>query len=214
MKRVAVGLLTVSALGAGAWYLTRAKPVAVTAPGVTPVSSGSAASVPSPLDFLKGIVQMTTPGIRNNNPLNMRDYNIPWQGKVGADSAGLLIFDKVENGIRAAGNDLKNKWLRGYATIRAIVSEWAPPKGKSQSGTEYTNPTDKYIQFVSKETGITPDAPLSSFEQYFAISKAMIKMENGKNPYSDSLVASSLLTGMRHGAPLPIYFDWGVYVTG
>ena len=198
MKRPAVALAAVATLGAGLWYLTRQP------------EQAASVNTPSPLNFIRGLISMT-PGIRNNNPFNMRDYNIPWLGRVGADKAGLLIFDKVENGIRAAGNDLKNGWLKGETTISKIVSAWAPPKGKAQDGTEYTNPTEKYIQFVSQQTGIAPNKELSSFGEYVAIGKAMIKMENGKNPYDDALIAKSLRVGMTYGQPLPFYFDWSAY---
>jgi hypothetical protein len=146
-------------------------------------------------------------GIANNNPLNMRDYGIAWQGNIGRDNRGLEVFGSAENGLRAAGNDMKNKWLKGIDTIRKIVSVWAPANGQAQDGTTYINPTETYIKRVSQLAGIGENVQLLSAAQYLAVAKAMILFENGQNPYTDDFIKKWFFVGMRHGAPLPVYFD-------
>lgn len=145
-------------------------------------------------------------GIRNNNPLNMRDYGITWQGNIGRDPQGFEVFDTAANGLRAAGNDLKNKWLNGTRTIGEIISIWAPVSGQAQSGAVYSNPTSGYIDYVAKQSGINADKELTDFDQYVAVVMAMIMKENGQNPYTRTYVASALKSGFAHGKALPVYF--------
>jgi len=144
-------------------------------------------------------------GLRNRNPLNMRDYNINWQGKIGVNR-GFVVFDTYENGIRAAGNDLKNKWLRGIKTIRQIVSAWAPAEGVNQDGQHYSNNTESYIRSVSQQAGIGENTELLSLSEYISVVMAMIKHENGMNDFDRSFVAHWLKVGMTSGTPLPFYF--------
>ena len=145
-------------------------------------------------------------GIRNNNPLNMRDYGINWRGNIGRDAQGFEVFDTPQNGIRAAGNDLKNKWINGTRTIKEIISIWAPASGQAQSGAVYMNPTEAYIDFVSKKSGIPAEKTLIDFEDYVKVVTAMIQKENGQQPYSNALIRAALLDGFTSGKALPVYF--------
>ena len=43
--------------------------------------------------------------IRNNNPGNIREAGIPWEGRVGSQS-GFVTFDSPEMGVRAFTKNL------------------------------------------------------------------------------------------------------------
>lgn len=127
-------------------------------------------------------------GIRNNNPGNLREFGIPWKGKVGSDGA-FTTFDTPESGIRAMTKDIYGDFARkGKRTIRAITSEYAPP-------TE--NDTSAYINHVATAMGVGADdeLDLTNEDQMLKLVRAKITMENGKNPYTDE----QLLTGIRAG---------------
>lgn len=92
-------------------------------------------------------------GIRNNNPLNIRKGS-NWKGErpVQTDKA-FEEFQTMQYGIRA-GFVILRKYITGYNgitqkfnTIEKIVRRWAPP-------TE--NATQRYIDFVAKDMGISP----------------------------------------------------------
>lgn len=118
-------------------------------------------------------------GIRNNNPLNIRKGN-NWKGErpVQKDKA-FEEFVSMEYGIRA-GFIILRKYITGYNgittkfnTIELIVRRWAPP-------TE--NATQKYIDFVAKDMGISPRLRLSfgNKSQMVNLVYAMIFVECGQ----------------------------------
>lgn len=123
-------------------------------------------------------------GIRNNNPLNIRKGN-NWQGErhPQADKA-FEEFESMQYGIRA-GFKLIRKYMSGYNgltkkfnTIELIIKRWAPP-------TE--NATQRYIDFVSKTTGI-PSRQKLSFDNKKVmcdIVSAMIQVECGQKVERD-----------------------------
>ena len=114
-------------------------------------------------------------GLRNNNPLNIRwDGRTEWQGMTGSDSGGFVIFSEPVYGIRAAARILLSYARRGIVTVSDIVSTWAPP---------IENDTDAYIQNVCTWTGFSPLQGIER-DQYAQLLAAMIRMENGKNPYT------------------------------
>ena len=123
-------------------------------------------------------------GIRNNNPLNIRKGN-KWKGErpVQTDRA-FEEFISMEYGIRA-GFIILRKYITGYNgltqkynTIEKIVRRWAPP-------TE--NATQKYIDFVAKDMGISPRIAISFWNrvQMIALVDAMIFVECGQRVSRD-----------------------------
>lgn len=113
-------------------------------------------------------------GIRNNNPLNIRNNpNNVWFGKIGTDSKDFVVFDNPENGYRAAVKILNSYRKRGLMTLTDIISAWAPP-------TE--NDTDSYINSVSDKTGIKPLEQVL-YDDYAVLLMAMTYHENGVFPY-------------------------------
>lgn len=116
-------------------------------------------------------------GIRNNNWLNMRRSDNPWQGKISFDNSTDNEFEQFETpelGIRAATINLRSYYDRGIKTIRDIVSTWAPPS---------ENNTSSYITNVAQRMGISPDAEVNvkddaTVERLIA---AMAKSEIGRD---------------------------------
>lgn len=160
-------------------------------------------------------------GIRNNNPLNIRRAKTPWYGETYFKKSDLAFcqFQTLELGWRAAFYLLRKKMLRyKWASIRDIITEWAPP---------CENHTEKYINFVSKDMGLKPDFKfhVDNDTLTFYLACSMCAYENGmqyhpcSNPEwekiaklgrilnSDIFVLECYLRDL--GDKIEIY-DWGV----
>ncbi|EGE1024607.1 structural protein [Shigella sonnei] len=136
-------------------------------------------------------------GIRNNNPGNIR-WGDNWKGLVPENKRtdrSFCQFVDVKYGIRAIARILLNYRNRegmkrvgnkGIDTVREIISRWAPPN---------ENNTEAYIQSVSKACGVGAEQPISLTDDklMLAIVKAIIRHENGVQPYSDE----DLLAGIH-----------------
>ena len=131
------------------------------------------------------VVYNQTRGLRNNNPGNIRPLggSQVWQGQVGTDNAKggpFVIFDRPENGIRAMARVLKNyQALHGISTVQGIINRWAPG---------HENPTDAYVAYVAKAAGVGPADKINVAQKLPALVRAIIKFENGLNPYSDEVI--------------------------
>ncbi len=124
-----------------------------------------------------------TKGLRNNNPGNIR-YNPAnnWQGQTGNDGTGFAVFDSPQNGIRALAKLLKNyQNTYGLHSLQEIISRWAPPS---------ENDTAAYISSVSQQTGFSPmdTINLNDPATLTAVVKAIIKHENGVDPYTVAVI--------------------------
>lgn len=122
----------------------------------------------------------TIRGIRNNNPGNIRwDGKTQWEGMAGQDKDGFVVFESVEYGIRAMERILRSYGRQGINSIAGIVSRWAPP--------EDDNDTASYINSVAAHTGIGAYDPVLPADHPHIIA-ALIRHENGINPYSQALI--------------------------
>lgn len=121
-------------------------------------------------------------GIRNNNPGNI-EYNAKnnWRGQVGSDGR-FVIFDSPLNGLRASAKLLKNKMKAGKTTIGELIASWAPP---------HENNTAAYIAAVARAVGVDSRASLTA-AHIPALLKAIVRHENGGNPYSDELIQQAV----------------------
>lgn len=127
-------------------------------------------------------------GIRNNNPGNIR-HGANWHGlnpdgrKI--DPAFCVFTDSIY-GIRALAKVLVNyKKIHGLNTVRQIISRYAPPN---------ENQTTAYIQSVAKQLGVYPDTVIDIEERGIltVFIKAIIRMENGIQPYSDETIQQGI----------------------
>lgn len=128
-------------------------------------------------------------GIRNNNPLNIRKGN-NWKGeRPHQTDKAFEEFQSMEFGIRA-GFIILRKYINGYFgltekhnTIEKIIRRWAPPS---------ENATQKYIDFVAKDMGISAHLPISfnCKKKMVDLVYAMIFVECGQRVSKD-IIASA-----------------------
>ena len=94
-------------------------------------------------------ITSTIRGIRNNNPTNMIDAGIPWDGMTGTDANGFCVFATLPDGITAAKKNLRSYWrLHGINTVDGICRRW--------SATDQ----DAYVANVSAYLGVDPQDSL------------------------------------------------------
>lgn len=125
-------------------------------------------------------------GIRNNNPGNIRRTGDHWQGlKSRQTDSEFFQFKEAFYGIRAMAVIIDNYKKQGFLTIDQIINRWAP-------STE--NNTSAYIDTVYRHTKFPRGhVPLRSNGDYVTLIKAIIKHENGFNPYSDRTIKAGIM---------------------
>ncbi len=127
-------------------------------------------------------------GIRNNNPGNIR-WGDNWQGlkKDGKQQdPSFCVFTNAVYGIRALAKVLKNyQRLYGLNTPRKIINRYAPPN---------ENQTLAYINSVAQQLGMTPDTEVNLTETgvLTVFIKAIIRHENGIQPYKDETIQKGI----------------------
>jgi len=130
-------------------------------------------------------------GIKNNNPLNIRLHPANnWQGRVdpskNTDGAFEQFIDAVW-GIRAGARNIIFHYDRnGADSIRKLVTLWAPPSENDTSG---------YVRYVSGGSGFQPDQEIDfhKHEHLKPVLVAMIRIENGLQPYTDAQIDAGLV---------------------
>jgi len=128
-------------------------------------------------------------GIRNNNPGNIEwNSNVKWQGILTneASDGRFARFESPEYGLRAMARVLRTYQRRyGLDTLEKIISRWAPPG---------ENDTSSYVRQVSKNSRIPSRQKINlEDDQILAnLLKAMIKHENGMNPYTDEQIINGV----------------------
>lgn len=129
-------------------------------------------------------------GIRNNNPGNLRDFGIEWQGRTGTDNGPggpFVIFDSPQNGIRALARDIRTDYQRdGQNTVRSLISEFAP-------GSE--NNTAAYVKSVSNRLSVAPDEVIPLPGRLYDLVTAIIQHENGRQPYAPETILGGIHEG-------------------
>ncbi len=134
----------------------------------------------------EGAAVTSSLGIRNNNPLNVRETSIDWLGELEHDRDGYEDFATAGDGIRAGAKLLHNYYrFYGLDTVEGVISRWAPPS---------ENPTREYIRNVARWLGVDAEARLdmASVDGLAPLVKAIIRQENGEQPYSDALIRASI----------------------
>ena len=135
---------------------------------------------------LIGLFYMTPRGIRNHNPLNLRE-NIhggdKWEGEhlLNLD-ASFEEFKSPKWGIRAGAKVLRNyQRLYGLNTISGIINRFAPSS---------ENDTQSYINHVADYMDVAAHDPinLNNAQVLKQLVSAIIKHENGINPYTEAVI--------------------------
>lgn len=119
-------------------------------------------------------------GIRNNNPGNIR-LGLPWQGLSPTQTdPAFCQFVAPQWGIRAMAKILLHYESEEFNTVRLIINHWAPPN---------ENDTDAYIADVAALCQTTPDSPLDVRANLDKLIQAIIRHENGSQPYSADIIS-------------------------
>lgn len=109
--------------------------------------------------------------IGKNNPLNIRTsshYN--WNGQDGA-TRGFCNFVSIEMCRRAGAYLLMRSYRRAKVfTLEQIIKRWAPT---------CENPTNAYIEYVSKCTQLSPAQKLCVASDFASVLAAMEIFEQG-----------------------------------
>lgn len=129
-------------------------------------------------------------GIRNNNPGNLEASELfDWQGQTGNDGR-FATFSSPEHGIRALGMNLLSYHRRGLDTISKVISRWAPASDN--------NDTSSYISKVSQALGVSPHQrlDLTAPSVLSALSKAIIRHENGTIPFDENVISSGIFSAL------------------
>lgn len=135
-------------------------------------------------------------GIRNNNPGNI-DYNKNnnWRGQIGIEEGvakpRFARFDTPENGIRALAKLLLNyQRLHKLNTVREIINRWAPP---------VENITSAYVAACARALGVTADEVINLSDRRLLklLTVAIIKHENGSQPYSDFVIDTGVNEALK-----------------
>lgn len=149
-----------------------------------PTGPGTAPGAPAPR------------GIRNNNPGNVVKTDRPWQGEVLGNDPRYASFETPEAGIRALAKTLTTYDQKyGLNTVQGIIGRWAPAS---------ENDTGAYVRTVSAQLGVDPRQPLNLQDPatMTGLVSAIIKHENGQQPYSDQQIAQGVgAAGNAEGQP-------------
>lgn len=141
---------------------------------------------------------MTSRGIRNNNPMNIRISPNKWEGKITPNTDGVFEqFKTPEDGIRAGVKLLlvyNNHY--GLNTVRQIINRFAPNN---------ENDTSSYAKEVAKDMGVELDSiiDVDDYDTALKLVKAIIDYENaGKGiPYSDDILRNALKRAGIYNTP-------------
>lgn len=133
-----------------------------------------------------GFIYMKARGIRNNNPGNIR-HGDDWRGMSETQTDKSFIqFDDVVFGIRALNRILKNYQRRGISTIEGVINRWAPP---------VENDTGAYVRAVAARLHVEPGQTINLQEYAVELTQAIIKHENGLQPYGISTIETGVNMG-------------------
>lgn len=133
---------------------------------------------------------MTPPGLRNNNPGNIRPSKPPWNGTVG-EKGGFVVFDTMVHGIRALGKQLLAYYDRyKIDTVREAINRWAP---------QSENDTDAYVAFVAHVLEVDPDDKLNfrDYSTLYWMVVAIGEQENGHDAFTHTVSDETLAAGVR-----------------
>lgn len=129
---------------------------------------------------------MAARGIRNNNPGNIR-HGDRWQGLSAEQTdSEFCVFSQPEYGIRALCRILRTYQRKyGLRDVHSIINRFAPP---------VENDTESYIKSVCLKLDVTPETLIDLEEKGIMLNllKAIIRHENGEQPYSDEVLLQGI----------------------
>jgi Autographiviridae peptidoglycan hydrolase len=127
-------------------------------------------------------------GLRNNNPGDIRAQGFNWQGMIGQDSSGFVVFQDISWGVRALARDITTKIGEGYDTITTLITRYAPPS---------ENDTASYIRDVAADTGLDPSLQLGTDpDTLSSLIRAIMNHEMG-NQFSAMVSDADITQGIE-----------------
>lgn len=137
---------------------------------------------------------MTPRGERNNNPTNLEDFGIAWDGLTGHDEDNYCVFITPEKGLRAGARDLHTKaTLHKLDTLAKLVPVFAPRN---------ENNVPAYVANLSNWTGWAPDAALDLDvpSNLAKLLRAVVRQECGRVIYPDETVSAAVVAALTANA--------------
>lgn len=153
----------------------------------TPQATAPAAAMPATAD------PHAPRGIRNNNPGNLNYVGQAGAAREAGPNGRFAVFRTAEEGLAALANQLRLYARRGIRTIRDIIGKFAP------SG---ENNTQAYIASVSRSLGVSATSSIDVNDPRVmqGLMNAIIRVENGRNPYSAEQLAAASGTAATSAA--------------
>jgi hypothetical protein len=127
-----------------------------------------------------------TRGLVNNNPGNIRKNGTAWRGAIAGSDPAFVTFDTPQDGIRAMAKVLLTyQRQHGLDTIAELLERWAPA---------VENDSFAYIDDVATRLGLDPDERIDLGDRAVlaALCGAIIRHENGVQPYADAVLAAGV----------------------
>lgn len=150
-------------------------------------------------------------GLRNNNPGNIEYGKFAKdRGAVGpeAGEGRFAMFKDAQDGLDALVALLKSYAGRGIDSVQKIITKYAPPSDK--------NNTPAYIETVANKLGVKPDQKLNLQDptQLRGMVDAVVRVENGRNPYTSEMMNKATGAPQAAGRPVEIKQTTSITVTG
>lgn len=113
------------------------------------------------------------------------------------------VYATPEDGIAAAVKNLQKNY--SGLTLLQMINKWAPPNAPGNTPSATAN----YVRSVSQATGLAPNAMpnFSDATQVAKLVKAMVKVEQGRQPYSDATVDAGIAKAMRGERVGPLQYE-------
>lgn len=131
------------------------------------------------------VISKVTRGLRNNNPGNIRHSSAQWVGKAPVQNDDEFVsFTDAVYGLRALAVTLRTYFNKyGLRTVRGIINRWAPPS---------ENDTGAYVNSVARALQVSPDQTLDFYQHLPSLIVAIVKHENGTQPYSLATIREAI----------------------
>ena len=127
--------------------------------------------------------------IARHNPGNIVKTSSLWEGQIQSKGRFVAFKDK-HSGLRALAIVLLRYERRhGMTTVKQVVSRFAPA---------HENDTEKYAEFVADELGVSATENINICAYGTELMKAIIRMENGCQPYSSEEIYAAMVAGINY----------------
>ena len=155
----------------------------------TPVTTATVGAVPEVIGPPIPSMPVQPLGVRINNPWDIREAGIGWNGSTGQER-GFTSFGSMDEGLRAGFINTLSKFDRGVTSITDLVTMLSPPS---------ENNTGKMISEISAELKTSASEPLNLKDPSVlaAFGQAVLRQEgtlSGVSGEAIKRVASEVLT--------------------